>query len=126
MIAAGCGNLLKFGCVGVLATLTHLGVVALLVTAGIHPLYANIFAFITAFNVSYLGHRYWTFNKNSSPHVTAITRFLGVAILSFLLNEFLFFLFLKFTALPYLLAIFIVLLIVTPTTFLLSRMWAFR
>lgn len=119
-------QLLKFGCVGILASLTHLGVVALLVTAGMQPLYANIFAFVTAFNVSYLGHRYWTFNKSSPSHVTAITRFFGVAALSFTLNEFLFFLFLKFTGLPYLLAIFIVLAIVTPTTFLLSRMWAFR
>jgi putative flippase GtrA len=90
------------------------------------PLYANIFAFIAAFNVSYLGHRYWTFGKSSSRHVTAVTRFLGVAVLSFMLNEFLFFLFLRFTSLPYLFAIFIVLVIVTPITFVLSRIWAFR
>lgn len=119
-------QLLKFGCVGVLASLTHLGVVILLVTWGMHPLYANVFAFVAAFNVSYLGHRYWTFNKRSSPHATTVARFFAVAVFSFLLNESLFFLFLKFTPLPYFLAIFLVLVIVTPATFLLSRIWAFR
>lgn len=109
-----------------MATATHMGVVALLVPVGMHPLYANIFAFVTAFGVSYLGHRFWTFGERVTSHVTSVTRFFGVAILSFVLNEFLFFLFLHFTALPYLLALFFVLIIVTPITFLLSRLWAFR
>lgn len=119
-------QILKFGCVGVMASITHMGVVALLVPLGMHPLYANIFAFFIAFNVSYLGHRYWTFKNRSSPHATTMFRFFGVAILSFLLNESLYFLFLNFTHLPYLFAIFIVLIVVTPMTFVLSRIWAFR
>ena len=119
-------QIFRFGCVGVLATVTHLGVVALLVPMGMHPLLANIFAFITAFSISYLGHRFWTFGERVTSHVTSVTRFFGVAILSFVLNEFLYFLFLHFTAFPYLLSLFLVLIIVTPITFLLSRLWAFR
>lgn len=120
-------QILKFGVIGTLAAAVHMGMVALLVTFSMHPLLANIFGFMVAFNVSYLGHRFWTFgNKSCLSHAASVVRFWGIAVTSFAINEGLFFLFLSFTPLPYLLALFLVLLMVTPITFLLSRSWAFH
>ena len=120
-------QLLKFGTIGAAAAAVHMGVVALLVPLGLQPLLANIIGFVSAFNVSYIGHRFWTFNNHSTlTHHRSITRFWGVAVTSFAINELLFFLFLHYTTLPYLVALFLVLILVTPITFLLSRAWAFR
>lgn len=120
-------QILKFGVIGTFAAAVHLGVVALLVTFSMHPLLANIFGFMIAFNVSYLGHRFWTFdNKSRLSHAASATRFWGIAVSSFAINESLFFLFLSYTPLPYLVSLFLVLLMVTPITFLLSRSWAFN
>lgn len=120
-------QLLKFGCIGTAAAAVHMGVVALLVPLGLQPLLANIVAFVTAFNVSYLGHRLWTFgNRTTLSHKRSMVRFWGIAVTSFAINETLFFLFLNYTTLPYLVALFLVLILVTPITFVLSRLWAFR
>ncbi len=120
-------QLLKFGTIGTAAAAVHMGVVALLVPLGLQPLLANIIGFISAFNISYIGHRFWTFNNRATlTHSRAITRFWAIAATSFAINELLFFLFLHYTTLPYLVALFLVLILVTPITFLLSRAWAFR
>lgn len=119
-------QLLRFGCIGAAAAAVHMGVVALLVPFGLHPLLANIIGFVSAFNVSYLGHRFWTFgNRTPLSHKRSIARFWGIAVTSFAINELLFFLFLNYTTLPYLVALFLVLILVTPITFILSRVWAF-
>ncbi len=120
-------QLLKFGCIGSAAAAVHMGVVALLVPLGLQPLLANIVGFATAFNVSYFGHRLWTFgNHTTLSHKSSMTRFWGIAVTSFSINELFFFLFLNYTTLPYLTALFLVLILVTPITFLLSKSWAFR
>jgi putative flippase GtrA len=119
-------QIIRFGCIGSAAAAVHIGVVALLVPFGLHPLLANIVGFVTAFNVSYFGHRFWTFgNRTTLSHKNSATRFWAIAVTSFAINETLFFLFLRYTALPYLVALFLVLIMVTPITFILSRSWAF-
>jgi putative flippase GtrA len=98
--------------------------VALLVPIGLRPLIANTIAFAIAFNVSYAGHRYFTFADAATTHST-FKRFLGVALLSFALNEALYYLLLR-AGLEYRLALFLVLAAVAALTFVLSRYWAFR
>ena len=121
-------QLLKFGTVGVLAAMVHMLAVVLLVESEmLPPLYANIGGFLLATNVSYLGHRHWTFHASqSSRYLTSHLQFLFVAAFSFCLNEGLYYLLLSYTHLPYALALFIVLAIVPPITFLLSKFWVFR
>jgi putative flippase GtrA len=117
-------QLLRFGAVGVAAMAVHWTVVALLVPFGAKPLLANIAAFAIAFNVSYVGHRHWTFAATSA-HQSPFKRFLGVALLSFVLNEALYYLLLR-AGLEYRVALLIVLVAVAALTFILSRYWAFR
>ncbi len=119
------GELVRFGVVGVAAMATHWSIVALVVPLGITPLLANVIAFCIAFNVSFFGHHHWTFTSDDSQKNT-LKRFLGVALLGFLINEAMYSLLLTFTALDYRIALFIVLASVAVLTYLLSRFWAFR
>ena len=120
-------QVIRFGVVGVTALMVNWLVVAVLVpTLDMAPLLANVFAFLVAFQVSYWGHRSWTFNAWTLRHSQTLPRFLVVSCSSFLINEFLYFLLLEFTVLDYRTALLIVLAIVAMSTFLLSRKWAFR
>lgn len=118
-------QLLRFGSVGVAAMLVHWLVVAALVPLGAAPLLANVFGFAVAFNVSYWGHRRWTF-ATSSGHGTTLRRFAAVALGSFVLNEVLYYLLLTHTRMDYQTALALVLIAVAALTFALSRYWAFR
>lgn len=118
-------QLARFGVIGVAAMAVHWCMVAILVPLGLAPLIANIIAFCIAFNVSFFGHHHWTFATGDSQRNT-FKRFLGVAVLGFVVNEFMYSLLLKFTGLDYRVALFIVLTAVAGLTFLLSRLWAFR
>lgn len=117
------GQLARFGVVGVAAMCVHWLVVRMLVPAGIAPLLANVIGFGVAFNVSYFGHRNWTF-ASVSAHGTTFWRFLAVALTSFALNEALYAVLLQF--MDYSLALAIVLVAVSVLTFVLSKLWAFR
>jgi len=120
----------RFGVVGLTAAAVHYWtVVALVELLGIAPLRANVGGFIVAFWVSYFGHRYWTFSDTvdrQAGQTQSFLRFLSVAVLGFMMNEFLFFLLLHYTGMPYYIALAIVVLTVAVMTYVLSRLWAFR
>lgn len=118
-------QLFRFGVIGTLAAFTQLiGVYGLVDGFHLTPLVANIFAFIIAFQVSYHGHKLWTF-ASEAKHLHAMSKFLVVAVLAFLLNEGLYSYFLHEFNLNYLITLVIVLVIVPPITFILSKFWAF-
>ncbi|MET0091667.1 MAG: GtrA family protein, partial [Candidatus Thiodiazotropha sp.] len=85
----------------------------------------NIFAFLIAFGVSYIGHSLWTFSHKKHQHNKTVARFLGVAVFSFALNEGGYYLLLEYTQMEYLFSLLIVLIIVPVITFILSKYWAF-
>lgn len=119
-------QLFWFGVVGVTAMLIHLGSVALiLVPLGLAPLIANIIAFILAFQVSYAGHRYFTFRNQETTVSRSRGRFFLVAVMSFAVNELLYWALLKYTLLDFRIALALVLVAVATLTFVLARYWAF-
>ncbi|OBU85123.1 GtrA family protein [Chromobacterium subtsugae] len=119
-------QLFWFGVVGVSAMLLHFMLVALvMVPLGLPPLAANVLAFLAAFQLSYWGHRHFTFEARHVPHRQALPRFFGVSCLSFCVNEAMYFLLLRFTALDYRLSLCIVLFSVAVLTFVLGKLWAF-
>src|SRR5689334_4721737 len=82
----------RFATVGVVAAVVHFSLVVLLVEfCFLHPLYANVIAFFLAFQVSYFGHRYWTFKGTSARHQTALPKLLLISSLCFVVNEGLFY-----------------------------------
>lgn len=121
-------QLIRFGVVGCGAALVNILIVIWLVERfNINPLTANIFAFLSAFNVSYIGHRYWSFpeTKTNLEHLASIFRFLFVATISFALNEGLFYIFLSIFHWHYVAALLLVLITVPLFTFVCSKFWAF-
>jgi len=116
-------SLFKFGCVGALAAGVHVAVVSLLTPCGIPPLLANIPAFALAFQVTYYGHRSWTFQ--APPSRGSYGRMLLVSLASFAINEGLYTVLLNATHLDYRAALILVLVTVAALTFITSRLWVF-
>lgn len=114
-----------FVVVGALAALVHLSVVRGLVPLGLPPLAANVFGFLVAFGVSYVGHRRFTFATAKASVRQSLPRFFATALASFALNEALYAILLATTALNYAVALFIVLVVVALVTFVVSKYWAF-
>ncbi|UTH74894.1 GtrA family protein [Chromobacterium sp. IIBBL 290-4] len=119
-------QLFWFGVVGVSAMAVHFLLVTLaLVPLGAPPLAANVLGFLLAFQVSYWGHRQFTFEARHVPHRQALPRFFGVSCLSFCVNEAMYYLLLRFSALDYRVSLAIVLFTVAALTFVLGKLWAF-
>lgn len=121
-------QLIKFVIVGSLAAFVHLGILRVAVNIlSIAPFIANTIAFSIAFVVSYTGQSLWTFNHKPHDLQGTVFRFLATQLFcSFALNQGLYMLILTFTDINYLLASFIVLLVVPLATYSLSKYWAFK
>lgn len=119
-------QLFRFGIVGLAAAGIHFSiVVALVQTWAVAPLVANVFGFMTGFQMSYWGHRLWTFNGAAIMHRVALPKLLLVQIVNLIANEGLFYFFLSIN-LPYTVALLIVLTILPLFTFVSSKFWVFR
>jgi len=127
-------QIFRFVMVGGGAALTHMAVVIAIVEAargagGDEPsdgfkLGCNVAGFLVAVGVSYFGHRNFTFGSGKA-HAQALPQFFAVALTGFVLNEAMFWALLRFSALSYQLALFLVLGAVAVLTFALSRLWVF-
>jgi putative flippase GtrA len=118
-------ELLRFGVVGVAASVTHVVVALLLIErAGVPLLWANALAFSVAVFVSYFGNHAWTFRR-AGHHRRHFPRFLAVALGGLALNQSIVFLAVEVAGMPYLYGILLVVLIVPGLSFALSKCWAF-
>jgi putative flippase GtrA len=119
-------QLLRFGLVGLLATLVHALIALLLIQFGFGPLLANPLAFLVAFQISYLGHSRWSFNLTKPCRFSHMSRFFIVSIFGILCSQGFLFGLLEFTRLTASISLLIALGISAVCTFFLSRQWAFR
>lgn len=120
-------RLFFFVVIGVLAASVHILTVYFLVHyVSFNPLAANVIGFLIAFNVSYIGHKHYTFSKLEDQKELKLAPYFLVASSAGLLNELLYYLFLKYTELNYLVSLFIVLLLVAVYNFIVSKFWACR
>jgi putative flippase GtrA len=119
-------QLFRFGMVGLTAAAIHFCTVVLLVQNGFYaPLVANVIAFLISFQMSYWGHRLWTFSDTVTLHREAYSKLIMVQVLNLAASESLFYLFLSMH-LPYQVALLIVLSILPLCTFTVSKLWIFR
>jgi putative flippase GtrA len=134
-LEAGAGPLLpllaqaaRFGVVGLGATLVHVLVYAgLIELLGTAPLLANALGFATAVNVSFIGHRHWTFSDQRQARAQhSLARFWVVALLGFALNTLFVWLVTGPLGLAYGWAIPLIAGVTPLLTFVSSRVWAFR
>jgi putative flippase GtrA len=93
--------------------------------ASLRPGPANLVGFLCAFPVSYFGHRFLSFAATEVPHQRALPRLFAVSGMAFLGNQALLLTLLRLTSLPLYIALAVVLLVVSVSTFLLSRGWVF-
>ncbi len=113
--------------IGSTAAFVHLTTVFVLVTLiNIPALVANIFGFLIAFNVSFVGHKHLTFSQMHDKKILRLSHFFIVAASAGILNETLYFLMLRYTSLNYLVSLFMVLGFVSIYSFTLSKFWACR
>lgn len=119
-------QLFRFGMIGGLSTVAHLAVgLALHHFAGFSPLWANLFAFLSAWSVSYAGNWLWTFEARTA-HAYSVPRYVAVALSCFALNQSIVFMATEFLGWPFWLALIPVVLIVPAVGFVASRYWAYR
>ena len=119
------GTLLRFGVSGVLATATHVSVFVLLVEwLGLRPLLAAGPSFVLALLVSYGMNYHWTFSV-SGPHRIMLPRFVVVALLGLGLNLGITYEVVDVAGYWYGYALLLVIMIVPPVTFMLSKFWVF-
>jgi putative flippase GtrA len=113
--------------IGGIAALVHVGLVLCFVTFfNLHPLLANGFAFLIAFQISFFGHKNLTFALLLDKKILRLPHFFMVATSAGLINEGLYFLLLHYTRINYLLGLILVLGLVSGYSFILSRFWACR
>lgn len=119
-------KIFRFGLVGGLATLTHMGVVAYLTLfTSFHPVLSNTVAFLVAFSVSAAGHIFFTF-RVAKGRKRALAKFFIVAITALLLSNLLLALMLTAEAIPPYVSQLFAILFVPIVTYAASRFWAFR
>jgi putative flippase GtrA len=114
-----------FLAVGGSAALTHMVVFAL-THDQMWPELANALGFVVAFFVSFVGHRFLSFQDAGTSVATSFVRFGVTALAGFASNELVFIALLRSLNWPALVALFVALVFAAGQTFLLSRFWAFR
>lgn len=119
-------QLVRFGIVGVTAASINFSVVVFLVqNFSYPPLLANVFGFLVSFQMSYWGHRLWTFNATAALHRVAFPKLALVQIGNFCGSEYLYYIFLSY-GISYQIGLLCVLCIMPIFTFLTSKLWVFR
>lgn len=119
-------QLFRYGIVGLAAAGTHFGLVVFSVQViGYTPMMANMLVYPLSFQVSYWGHRLWTFGGTEVSHLTAFPKLVTIQIINFLLSQGLFFIFLKMH-IPYQIGLLILLFTLPIFTFISSRFWVFN
>ena len=116
---------LWFGLVGATAAAVHL-LVFELTRHAVAPELANLAGFLTAFGVSFVGHRWLSFRGTSTGLQQSLWRFFVTAVAGFVTNELCFMLALHVALWPVWPSLVLALLLAAGQTFLLGRWWAFR
>jgi putative flippase GtrA len=113
-----------FLAVGASAALTHVLVFAL-TKNWMLPELANALGFCVAFSVSFLGHRWLSFQDTTTTLLQSLRRFAVTAVAGFICNELVFILMLRVFGWADMPALLLALVLAAGQTFLLSRFWAF-
>lgn len=119
-------QLFRFIWIGVAATSLHVVMAIFLVEfANLHYLWANFYAFTTALLLSFFGHYHWTFSADAG-YAYSLPRFAITAISGLIANQAIMYSAVNILKVDYKIGLFIVVLIIPPTVFLLSKLWAFN
>ena len=117
---------LRFGIVGIIATLVHMLVGGGLILAGIPAPRANVIAFSVAFAVSFIGHFRYSFAGTSTKIGKALIKFSIAALCGFAVNQSLLLYFVNILGVPDLVSLILSTALAAGVVFVISKFWAFR
>lgn len=118
------GEGIRFGLVGICATLTYLGVSLVVQRLWGQPLTSSSLGYLASVGISYAGHRSFTF-ETERPHLTTGPRFLAVSLCGFVLTNLIVAVITEFAGLPFALAAALVAIVIPLFNWVLSRLWVF-
>ncbi len=119
-------QIFRFGIVGIVATLVHMGVATLLsMTTEIPLVLINTLAFLVAFGFSFCGHYYWTFSRQSE-YGRSLVRFFLVALTGLLASTLLLSVLIKLDFANDVTKLVISIVIIPVVTYYMGKLWAFR
>lgn len=120
-------QIVRFVAVGCAAAATHWAVAITCVKLlSMQPLLANVIGWALAFIVSFSGHYGLTFRNQNTVFWQAARRFFVVSLTGFLINETVYALGLKYSALRYDVLLAAILVGMAIVTYVVARFWAFR
>jgi putative flippase GtrA len=118
-------KIITFGFVGVAASVLHFVVaVAAMRVFGAPILLANLFGFVIAFSLSYVGHYKWTF-QSSANHKVSAPKFAVTAVMGYLVNNVTLIILISATDVELSLFILIAIGVSAATVYLFSNRWVF-
>lgn len=118
-------QLLSFGAIGIIATLTHVSCTWVLIeSVKLNPFASNTVGALTAFAISMFGNYALTFPTDRSL-VNCARRYIVVSLGSLVMTSAIL-LFVRRYIMPTEVYVLLVLILVPPATFLLAKFWAFR
>lgn len=117
---------IRFGLVGIFATLCHMGTLIILVEIfKYQPILASTIGFILAVILSYILNYHYTFMSRGS-HILIFSRYLIVCIMGLAINSSIMFLTVKILKWWYIIGQIPTLIIVPITNFTLNKYWTFK
>ena len=124
----------KFGTIGVVATLVHIGIfVALIEVLNIWEVFANFLAFCIAVGVSFIGHSQWTFKKYKASsekqhqiNKSSFIKFWIVSLSGLIINTVVVFLVTETWQVSYYYAIVFMVTVTPLLIFTASKVWVFK
>jgi putative flippase GtrA len=120
------GRIVRFGIIGIAATLIYVVAAFLAVEFGhLSPIAGAIIGQATSSLVSYFGHAYYSFVVTSGGYRTFLWRFLVISVLSFGINIATTWLLTFAMALSHRIAIMVVAILIAVTNYLCNRYWVF-
>mmetsp|Transcript_20425 Transcript_20425/g.9459 ORF Transcript_20425/g.9459 Transcript_20425/m.9459 type:complete len:146 (+) Transcript_20425:166-603(+) len=119
-------QIVKFGIVGVLSTVSHVGTVFVLVELlSIAPQIANLTGFICSVFVSFSGNHFWSFSGHQQVKHIAFAKYLLVVSVGLGYNYIIMRYFLIQLGLPYEYGLFAIILSWPLISFCLAKSWVF-
>ncbi len=119
------GHAARYGIVGIIGTLLHLGILALLVECvQADPVWSSVIGFFAALITSYILNFFWVFNSRRSHHV-AVMRYLIVSFTGLALNTLIMYMVVDVLHWWYGWGALGVVMVVPASNFLLNYLWTF-
>ncbi len=118
-------SMLRFGIVGVSATIIYYIVALIASKFGLVAVMANLVGYGAGVATSFVGHFHYTFKKRDN-HVRYLIRFIVVTFFGYVLSNVIIFVVMDVNQAPFWLATLIVALTLPPANWICNRYWAFN